>query len=365
MLFALSAWFSPGGAHMRERKQDRQMNAIRTIVSIPFSRFARLAAIASAALEVSCAGTGDVPNAPSVTEPLAITDAGAPRADANLTWLVTLNAIDLIRAQDGGAALVNAHFDNDHTYVLGGLADAGDVPPHAVIAASFTTYGAFDAVCGDAGTKHLGGLHAALSAGLDRKVGAVVYDNEHWCLTPPNEQQAPAAYEALAAADVHASSRTYPLTYLSTPATDLVRAIEPRYTGPTYPEYLRLGLAREAARVADVFDIQSQGSIPAVGTGGGLSTFTSFVTDAAAQARDASSHVTIVAGLSTNACGGDPSSYTLCQAVMQTRGAVGGYWLNIPSPGDACPCCGASRADIAVNLLKQLQAGRCDPNANP
>jgi hypothetical protein len=269
-------------------------------------------------------------------------------------------ALELMRAEDGGSALVDEFFDTPRTYVMGALNDMAAAPPNAVITAGFTSYEDFDAPC-DSGAHAVGGLKSALDTGLDPRVGAVVYDNERWCLTPENEQTDPSTYYSLAATAVHQRG----LRFLATPATTLVKAIEPGFGGKVYPEFVNLGIAGAAAVGADVFEIQAQGSLPAQGTSGTLANFLSFVDGATTQARSARPNIVVLAGISTNPSGGDPTSYTLCDAVMKTRGMVDGYWLNIPVPGEACPSCNAPRADVAVSFLRQLHSGKCDPQANP
>jgi hypothetical protein len=298
--------------------------------------------------------------APSMDGGLDVEAAAGSRPEAGLRWIVMARALELLQKENGGAALVDEFFNTPQTYVIGALTDSASVPPKAVVTDSFTSYVDFDAPCGE-GAQRVGGLKNALDKGLDPRVGAVVYDNERWCLTPVEEQAAPATYEALAKAAIHARG----LPFISTPATDLVQAVEPGFGGKVYPEFLNLGIARAAATSADVYEIQAQGSLPAAGTAGTLANFLSFVTGAATQARTANPRIVVLAGVSTNPSAGDPSAYTLCQAVMQTRGAVDGYWLNVPVPGTACPSCNAPRPDVAVGLLRQLKEGACDPDSVP
>jgi hypothetical protein len=48
---------------------------------------------------------------------------------------------------------------------------------------------------------------------------------------------------------------------IATPATDLVQTLAPGTpTGRRYVEFLRLGIAAAAARYADVYEVQAQGS---------------------------------------------------------------------------------------------------------
>ena len=115
-----------------------------------------------------------------------------------------------------------------------------------------------------------------------------------------------------------------------------------------FAAYLRLGLAASAARYADVIDIQAQGSEAS------LSRFTSFVKEAAAQARGANPHVIVLAGLSTNPSGQHVTSAQFISAYNAVRPDVNGYWLNIPAQGSACSRCGTPQPKVAVPLLQML-----------
>jgi hypothetical protein len=187
-------------------------------------------------------------------------------------------------------------------------------------------------------------LSAAVgSGGLDPRVRAVMYDNEAWQFTPPDEQRDPASYTAMAATEVH----RHGLLLISAPAVDLVTVLRPGEPS-RYQAYLDLGLAGSAARSADVFDIQAQGSQndPAK--------YGQFVAAAAQQARAANPSVLVLAGLSTGPSGQGTSAQQLLAAVNATRGIVDGYWLNIPERGPRCPRCSDARPDIALQLLQLL-----------
>jgi hypothetical protein len=138
------------------------------------------------------------------------------------------------------------------------------------------------------------------------------------------------------------------LRFIATPAVDLVSVLAPGAKGSWYDEYLRLGIASDAARVSDVIDIQGQG------IESNTSAYSVFVQQASAQARAANPGVRILAGLSTNPHGVAVTAAQLEAAVAATGNAVAGYWLNIPSGGPACPSCGAPQPQIAVQLLRAL-----------
>jgi hypothetical protein len=150
---------------------------------------------------------------------------------------------------------------------------------------------------------------------------------------------------ALAADLLHA----HHLRLIGTPSVSLVNIVAPG-PGRVFPRFIDAGIAGGVAKSADVIDIQAQGSVrdPQL--------YTSFVTEAAAQARLANPEVIVLAGLSTNpsGAGGDVSVDQLAADVRMTQAAVEGYWLNVPVPGPYCPRCTGARPDLAVALLRAL-----------
>jgi len=184
-------------------------------------------------------------------------------------------------------------------------------------------------------------MSSALASGsVDPWVRAILYDNESWAATPPDEQQAPGPFMAKAAALVH----QHHLTFLASPALDLTKVLQPGVTSRDQA-YLHLGLAAQAGRVADVVDVQAQ-SVQRDAT-----TYANLVGQAAAQAHQANPSVVVVAGLSTNPTGAPVASGQLLAAVNAAGSAVQGYWVNIPSPGSSCPGCSSPRPDLAISLL--------------
>ena len=86
-------------------------------------------------------------------------------------------------------------------------------------------------------------------------VRGVMYDYEKWRFTPEEEQKNPAGYVKQAADIVHAHG----LLFFTAPAVDLAPVLAPSGDRKRQDEtYLRLGIAADAARYADVVDIQSQ-----------------------------------------------------------------------------------------------------------
>jgi hypothetical protein len=200
-----------------------------------------------------------------------------------------------------------------------------------------------------AGFRNYADLKRALDSGKDgsklpKEVKAVLWDPESWEFTPAEEQHDIAKYAQLAAEAAHGHG----LILIATPATDLTRTLSPNVKTNRYDEFLRLGIATAAARYADIYEVQAQGSL------GNLELYTHFVKGAAVQARAANPKVIVFAGLSTNPSGKHVTPKDLYDAVMATRGDVAGYWLNIPGGGPACPKCGEPQPQVAVELVKML-----------
>lgn len=245
-----------------------------------------------------------------------------------LTWIVNQRAVSLLRGAGLTQRQAQQLFGNRGTFLVTSAGGSSGVSG-ATRTATFTSYAA---------------LRATLTGkGLPPGTGAVLYDNEHWSLTPPAEQRNPAKYEALAAALVHARH----LLFVSTPGTTLTDMLAPG-NSDHYAAYLALGLASSAARYANVIDIQAQGSET------DLARYVAFVRAAAAQAHRANPRVAVLAGISTNPSGQRVTSTQFAAAVFAVRPFVVGFWLNIPAAGTACPRCGTPQPQVAMPLLRSL-----------
>lgn len=179
--------------------------------------------------------------------------------------------------------------------------------------------------------------------GLDPWIRAVLYDDEAWPRTPFDEQAHPGAAMSEAAALAH----RHHLAFLAAPGLDLTSVLAPGASGRA-GAYLRLGLARDAARVADVVDIQAQSLERNPGT------YAAFVAAAAGQARAANPAVVVLAGLSTNPPGLPPTARQLAASARRGLGSVDGFWMNVPVRGHACPACGRTRPGLAVSTVLSL-----------
>jgi hypothetical protein len=189
-------------------------------------------------------------------------------------------------------------------------------------------------------------MEAVRSGQVPSDAYGVLYDPEAWAFTPPAEQQDPVAAASQAAQAAHARG----LKLLVAPALNLTSVLggsgSGTGSGARWQQFLRLGLIAHLARVADVVELQAQ-SLER-----NTATYTSFVRQAAAQARAARAGVTVLAGLSSNPPGPAVTSQHLAAVIRTTRSLVDGYWLNIPGQGARCPNCSAPAPGVAQQALQ-------------
>jgi hypothetical protein len=112
---------------------------------------------------------------------------------------------------------------------------------------------------------------------------------------------------------------------------------------------MRTGIVGPIAKLADIFEIQSQGLLPQPDK------FAELVTNAAKEARAANPGIVFLAGLSTNPSGRTVTAAGLLDAVARTRSMVAGYWLNIPEKSEFCEACDVAHPAVATVFLRQLQ----------
>ncbi len=269
-------------------------------------------------------------NSPAPTPTTAgATASGTAASATGLTWVIDRAALADLGAAGMSNSQLSELFNNAHTYIVGsasGTAESANISawtnPRSITVTDLR------------------------AAGFSRGAAAVLYDVEDWALTPKAQQRNPAEYEA----EGHRLARARGVVFIAAPAMDLVRVLDPNGSGTVAQRFLNLDLIGQAARNADVVDIQAQGLE-------GSSQYTSFVTAAAAQAKAANPDVKVLAGLSTNPSGRTISAAVLARDAESVRGVLDGYWLNIPSSGTACPTCGTARPRVAVLWLEQLLGG--------
>jgi hypothetical protein len=182
---------------------------------------------------------------------------------------------------------------------------------------------------------------------IDGRVRAVLYDNENWNFTPKDEQLSSVQSTQRAAELAH----EHGLLLIASPAVNLVRSLDPNFSGKRFDRFLQLDLLGGAARYADVVVVQAQGAETA------LPLYSDFVNAAARQIRSSNQHATVLAGISTNPSGQKVTADQVLAAVRATESGVDGYWFNVPSPGPYCPGCTEFRPDIAIQVLRALAGG--------
>jgi hypothetical protein len=155
---------------------------------------------------------------------------------------------------------------------------------------------------------------------------ALLYDNEKWSLTPSDERANPAMYYQRAASLAHAHG--YML--IATPGDP--------------------NIGEQIATYVDVLDIQSQQDQAVADS------YAGHVLPVAEAARKANGKLIILTGLSTNPAAGVPTSEQLVDDAHAVSGVVQGYWLNVPTPGTACPRCKSAQPQLAVQFLAALGA---------
>ncbi len=252
--------------------------------------------------------------------------------DKPLRWMFHRGpGVAAVAADDEASHLL----DNTRPYVLRKARDLFVIPPswNVIPITPFQSFGAIKA--------------ALEQRTLAHDVKGVLYDYEKWAFTPEDEQLNPAGYVKRAADLVHARS----LLFLTSPSANLVKVMAPE-TGKSDAEifdaYLRLGIASEAARYADVYVIQAQRALRTIGV------CANFIQRAAEQARRANPGVELIAGISTNPLGRRVITDDLLRAIAATRDIVDGYWLNIPTRNEYSPGITEYRPDIAIEVIRRI-----------
>jgi hypothetical protein len=242
-------------------------------------------------------------------------------------WLIAASAVSRLEALAGPAA-VQDYLDGPQTTVItGSTIPAGLSGWHVAFA--------LDA-------RSLAEIQAGVDGGLPSRISDILYDPEHWSYTPLSEQLDVGAATAQAASLARAAGRRL----IVAPATNLAELVSPGE--PASTAFMQTDDLAKVAASASVVEIQAQGLER------NPTRYAAYVTRAVGQIRSASPSAVIYAGLSTNPSGGPVTAAELVSAVRLTSSEVSGYWLNIPSPGAACPGCGQPQPQIGLELLERL-----------
>lgn len=235
-------------------------------------------------------------------------------------WALSGSAVGKIAAAVGGYFLLHGALNSPDTWVAGFSAYT---PSHARVLG----YGASLKTAEKESLKHNG----------------VMLDIEKWPYTPVSEQQNPEKTYA----KLYRTLQYEPSGHwiVAAPAFNIVKSVEPNFTGAVYPEFIRLHLASKIAPYAGAYIIQAQGAErnPAE--------YAHLVKAVVHQIQLASPSTVILAGLSMNPPGKPISESVLMQDVQGVHAYVSGFWLSVPSPGKACPKCGVADPEKAVQLI--------------
>jgi len=307
----------------------------------------------SAVVLCSCASGSGAPraNAPRTTTATTATTTTAPSTSAASTpapaasgpyWLIEDFTLALLQRNGLPTSTITRLFNSPRTLLIvrphGTAADA--LVPLATKVQSFASFTTMQA--------------AILDATIEPGVKFVLYDNEAWASTPSDEKAAPFTFAARALALAHAHG----LQMIFTPAANLSPILNRTFTASNqlgsgqgkFSGYLDLNMAGQGAAASDVVEIQGQQAEDEPG-------FTTFVSQAAAQARAAAPSHLVLLGITTSIPGSGPvAAATLTGVVAATRSTVDGYWLNIPGQSPQCPNCGQVDAGPAVSFLESFAA---------
>lgn len=255
-------------------------------------------------------------------------------AHADPAWIVSYN--ELRRLLSLAPSLSHQFFNTPRTYVTG--VSESTLQQLGLSAAVPTATFDDEAALSKAVSRH------QLRSGTE----AVLYDDEHWQLTPRDQQLHPAQYYNRAAQVAH----THGLLLIAAPAPDLATAIAPKTRkSRTFAEFLRLRIPSTVARNVDVYDVQAQSDESSTYS------YATFVGAAEAQAEAAHPGVAVLGGLSTNPQGPRQRDNVLLKAVQSTQSFLAGYWLNDPSRSSVCPTCTGPYPTVLTGLLRVLSSG--------
>jgi hypothetical protein len=279
-------------------------------------------AVSAAALVAGCTSAGtSQPTTPVSSSP----SVGALSTGTH--WLIAASAVSKLDAI-AGPAVVARYLDGPQTTIITGR----NIP------ASLAGWGVNFAL--DA--RSLQEIRLGVAGTLSPRISMILYDPEHWSFTPLAQQLAVGPATSMAASIVHGAGRKL----IVAPATNLAQVNAPGES--TANAFIHTNDLEKVASNADWVEIQAQGLERNPGR------YAAYINEALSQIRLANPNAVVYAGLSTNPSGPSVSAAELIEDVRLTSSAVSGYWLNIPSPGTACPRCGQPQPQIAIDLLQSL-----------
>jgi hypothetical protein len=280
--------------------------------------------------------TAATPAAPAQAATPATAPSTAPK------WMIGRSAIDLINKDLGTDTLTIHAFDSSSTDEMGTAQKGAVTQPTA-------TYYAYGPA-----TSASSFLYAVQHKAVPAGTTYVVYDNESWSMTPSDEQANPGMYMA----EFVAAAHRYGYKAILAPSVDLEKDM-PCYkrSDSAWNNYLTdCDLPRLAAEAhPDVYEIQAQRYEDDTTADTDCGCYRWFVDQAAKTAASIVPGLDIRAGLASNQDGTVSTAQALYTDTVNTRGAVDGYWLNVPVQSSACPKCSVSGdPQVAAGYLEML-----------
>jgi hypothetical protein len=283
--------------------------------------------LGAAVLLAGCASTATTqPTAPASSSPPA--SSPSPSGLSTGThWLIAASAVSKLD-DIAGPTVVARYLDGPQTTII----TSRNIPASL---ADWHVNFALD-------TRSLQEIRLGVADGLSPRISMILYDPEHWSFTPLAQQLAVGPATTMAASIVHGAGRKL----IVAPATNLAQVNAPGES--TANAFIHTNDLERVASNADWVEIQAQGLERNPGR------YAAYINEALSQIRLANPSAVVYAGLSTNPSGSPVSAAELIEDVRLTSSTVSGYWLNIPSPGTACPRCGQPQPQIAIDLLESL-----------
>jgi hypothetical protein len=283
--------------------------------------------LGAAVLMASCGSTATTqPTAPASSSSSASSPSVSPLSTGT-HWLIAASAVSKLD-DIAGPAVVARYLDGPQTMIITGRNIPADL-------ADWHVNFALD-------TRSLQEIRLDVAGALSPRISMILYDPEHWSFTPLAQQLAVGPATSMAASIVHSAGRQL----IVAPATNLAQVDAPGES--TADAFMQTTDLEKVASNADWVEIQAQGLERNPGR------YAAYINEALRQIRLAKPNAVVYAGLSTNPSGPAVSAVELIEDVRLTSSAVSGYWLNIPSPGTACPRCGQPQPQIAIDLLESL-----------
>jgi hypothetical protein len=283
--------------------------------------------LGAAILLAGCASTATTPPAaPTFSSPAA--SSAAPNGLSTGThWLIAASAVSKLD-DVAHPAVVARYLDGPQTTII----TSRNIPASL---ADWHVNFALD-------TRSLQEIRLGVADTLSPRITMILYDPEHWSFTPLAQQLAVGPASIMAASIAHGAGRKL----IVAPATNLAQVNLPGES--TANAFIHTNDLEKVASDADWVEIQAQGLERDPGR------YAAYINEALSQIWLANPNAVVYAGLSTNPSGAPVSAAELIEDVRLTSSAVSGYWLNIPSPGTACPRCGQPQPQIAIDLLESL-----------